>query len=118
LSGRVSKVYRWIGDAVKLGETLLEIRSEEPRMIIGYLKPPLAVDPKVGMEVVIVPRRSAPGDGGNAKVLAIGAQHEPVPLALMRQMPYMTEERALPIQISLPQRLDLKPGELVDIRLP
>jgi hypothetical protein len=30
----------------------------------------------------------------------------------------MTEERALPIQISLPERLDLKPGEIVDIRLP
>lgn len=118
LSGRVSKIYRWAGDAVELGETLLEIRSEEPRMIIGYLKPPLAVDPQVGMDVVIVPRRAQPGPGEVAKVLAIGAHHEPVPLALMRQMPYMTEERALPIQISLPENTRLKPGELVDIRLP
>ncbi len=116
ISGRVSKIYRWPGDSVKLGEWLLEIRSDEPRMIVGYLKSPISVQPEVGMKVAVSPRSSRAA-GVIAEVLAIGAQHEPVPLALMTPVPYMTEERALPIQISLPENSRLKPGELVDIRV-
>jgi HlyD family secretion protein len=117
--GIVTQILRRPGDFVTAGEPIVEIRSEQPEMIIGYLKQPLATSPKVGMEVEVVPRVAAGTPmGARCNVINVGAAMCVLPPELMRPSPIPLAERALPIQISLPDTLSLKPGEIVDIRLP
>lgn len=116
--GRLTRVLRHTGDFVNLGEPIAEIRSHDAVSIIGYLKAPFALTPEVGMEVEIVPRSGGRAIASGATVLAIGPQFEALQPAFMRPMPVTIEERALPVQISLPEDTPLVPGDIVDIRLP
>jgi hypothetical protein len=47
----------------------------------------------------------------------VGAQLESVPLALLGPMKLAGAELGLPIDISLPANLRIRPGELVDMTL-
>jgi multidrug resistance efflux pump len=117
-AGRITRVFRHAGDYVNSGETVAELRSTQPEAIIGYMKQPLFVTPKVGMEVEITPRGGARTEVALASILEVGPQFEPMQPVFMRVMPVTMEERGLPLRISLPPRSALIPGQIVDIRLP
>jgi hypothetical protein len=54
---------------------------------------------------------------GLARIVEVGAQLESVPLTLLSPMRLPGAELGLPIDVSLPANLRIRPGELVDITL-
>jgi hypothetical protein len=50
-------------------------------------------------------------------VVQIGAQLEPLPVALQSSVKLFGPDLGLPVDISLPVNLVLRPGELVDITI-
>ena len=114
--GRITMIYHHNGAFIKLGEPIAEFRAIRPDYIIGYIKMPYPADIRVGMQVEVSQRSSRP-TSATANLLSIGPQFEALGLAFQRPMPVQMEERALPVLISLPENLRLKPGEIVDLRL-
>jgi hypothetical protein len=80
------------------------------------LHSPILDEPKVGMEVQIR-TRGLRREVGLARIVEVGAQLESVPLALLSPMRLAGAELGLPIDVSLPANLRIRPGELVDITL-
>lgn len=115
LDGRITLVRRRAGDFVAAGEALAEISSTRPDFIIGYAKSPHAAALEVGMEVSVVPRGFRTG-AAPARVLSVGPRFEALGAAFQRPLPMVAEERALPLLISLPDGVALRPGEIVDLR--
>lgn len=115
LSGIVTMLLQKQGAFVREGLPLLTIRSEVPQHIVGYIRQPSNLTPEPGATVEVMTR------GGRrhttlAQIIKVGAQYEALGPAFQR--PYNTlEERALPVLISMPIELALRPGEIVDIRL-
>jgi hypothetical protein len=56
-------------------------------------------------------------DTGPAQIMEIGAQLEAVPAPLQSSLKLASIEMGLPVEISIPSNLDIRPGELVDISL-
>ncbi len=115
ISGTVSEVTRGNRGNVTGGEPVLTIRSATPERIVAYLQPPLAFDPEIGSEVR-VRARNASRTEGTGRIVAVGAQIEPLSPALER--PFVNiYQSGLPILINLPPTLQVRPGELVDVDL-
>ncbi len=115
MDGVVTRVFRRAGEVVKPGEPLLEIAASAPARLVGWLRQPLALEPRAGMAVEVRSRRPD-GSAGEAKVLAVGRVLEPVPatqLALLDRAG--SPELGLRVYLSLPAGLALRPGEFVDV---
>lgn len=114
IDGTVSMVHQHSGEAVTPGRPILEIAADTPSRIVGYLRQPVQTEPKPGARVR-VRTRNAPRATGMAKVLHVGAHIESLPAALQHPTRLIGVELGLPVAISLPANLHLRPGELVDI---
>jgi multidrug resistance efflux pump len=114
--GRVTVVHRRQGDFVNLGEAVIEVGASRPDFIIGYVKQPVSVPLEVGMEIEVA-KRSGVVNAARASLVSIGPRFETLGGAFQRPVPVIAEERALPLLISLPEGLPLRPGEIVDLRL-
>ncbi|HXT41872.1 MAG TPA: hypothetical protein VN887_17825 [Candidatus Angelobacter sp.] len=114
MDGTVNKVYRRNGETIVSGEPIFSISSPRSQHIIGYLRQPLAFEPKVG-DLVRVYARRPHRTAATAKVLQVGAQMEllTAPLRLRGSVPAM--DRGLPVLLDLPVGLNVRPGELVDL---
>jgi multidrug resistance efflux pump len=116
IDGIVSMIYCRAGEAVTAGQTIASIATLNPVRIVGYMRTPIQSEPKVGMQVQVRtrgPRR----EQGAATVVEVGAQLEAVPAALLGPIGLAHAELGLPVDISLPSNLQIRPGELVDITL-
>lgn len=116
IDGVVTMIYHRSGEAVTAGQPIIAIATLDAVRIVGYLRPPLAVDPKVGMDVEVHtrgPRREI----GNAKVIQVGTQFETVPATLLGPINFANIQMGLPVDISMPPQLKIRPGEIVDVRL-
>ena len=116
MDGIVSAIYHRSGEAVTAGEAIVAIATLAPVRIVGYLRFPILNEPKVGMQVQ-VRTRGLHREASPARILEVGAQLESVPAALLGPMRLTGPELGLPIDISLPANLKIRPGELVDITL-
>jgi multidrug resistance efflux pump len=114
--GMVDVIYHRVGEAVTVGEPIVGIAPFNALRIIGYLRPPLLQEPKLGARVE-VRTRGPRGQVGAAEIIEIGAQFEPLPPALQIPVRLTTTELGLPLYISMPSSLKIRPGELVDLRL-
>jgi multidrug resistance efflux pump len=115
MSGTVSAVHRHSGEYVSQGEAVVTIRSSRAEHIVAYIRQPLPIEPAVGMAVE-VRSRNAGKTVGLGNILSIGSQMEP--LTPVYQRPFFDAyESGLPILVSLPPELDVRPGELVDLKL-
>jgi multidrug resistance efflux pump len=114
MDGTVNKLYRRSGETIVAGDPIFSISSPRSRRIIGYLRQPLAFEPKVGDPVNVYTRRPHHAVA-TAKILQVGAQMEllTAPLRLRGSAPAM--DRGLPILLDLPAGLNVHPGELVDL---
>jgi multidrug resistance efflux pump len=115
IDGMVMNISRHTGENLRVGETVLTISSTQSEQIIGYVRQPMSVQPKVGMAVQVrarTPKRlTAP-----ATVVQVGAQMEAFSAAMIPNAANQRQsEWGLPIQVSLPPALKLVPGELVDL---
>jgi len=116
IDGIVTMVYHRAGEAITAGQPILSISTLEPARIVGYLRPPLLSEPKVGMKVEVRTRGLRRGVG-EAKILEVGSQYEVIPPVLLGPIKFSNLELGLPVNISLPPKLKIRAGELVELTL-
>lgn len=130
IEGNVSTVYRRAGENVVAGEPILTITAPQAQRIVAFLLPPYPTEVKAGLTVQVrartLLRESAP-----ATITEVGTFMEVVPPVLgvpvnsrtigLNNRGLDTNNRlldvGLPIAVSLPPGLLLRPGELVDLAL-
>jgi len=116
VAGMIDVISHRPGEAVTVGETIVSIAPLSPARIIGYLRPPLLEEPKPGTRVE-VRTRGPRGQVGVAEVKEVGTQFEPLPPALQIPVKLGSTELGLPLSITVPSGLKIRPGELVDMRI-
>ncbi len=114
--GMVDVILHHAGEAVTAGEPIVQITPYEAVRIVGYLRPPVLAEPKAGARVE-VRTRGTQRQIGSAQILEVGAQFEPLAPALQMPSQIARNELGLPLSISVPANLKIRPGELVDLRL-
>jgi multidrug resistance efflux pump len=112
----VSSIYHRSGEAVTAGQPIVAISTLNAVRVVGYLRPPILDGLKVGMQVEIR-TRGLHREVGSAQVVEVGTQLESIPSALLGPVKLASSELGLPIDISLPANLRIRPGELVDVTL-
>jgi multidrug resistance efflux pump len=116
IDGIVSTIFHRAGEAVTAGQPILAVATLNPVRLVGYMRPPIYDEPKAGATVEIR-TRGAHREIGTAKVVEVGTQMEAIPVALLGPVKFSNTELGLPVDISLPQNLQIRAGELVDIVL-
>jgi HlyD family secretion protein len=116
VDGMVDLIYHHAGEAVTAGEPILSIAPSHAMRIIGYLRPPVLEEPKMGARVE-VRTRNPNQQVANGEVIEVGNQFEPLPTALQYPMRLANAELGLPLCVSVPPGLNIRPGELVDLQL-
>jgi multidrug resistance efflux pump len=116
MDGVVSAIFHRSGEAVTAGQPIVSIATLGAVRIVGYLRLPLSEEPRVG-ERVEVRTRGLHRETGSAQILEVGSQLESLPATLLGPLKVATAELGLPIGISLPANLRIRPGELVDVTL-
>ncbi|MBI1178193.1 HlyD family efflux transporter periplasmic adaptor subunit [bacterium] len=115
IDGVVTEIRHQSGERVARGETIVVITATTPRQIIGYLRPPLTLQPQPGDKVEVRTRNSH-RDVGIAKILRVGGHFEAMAPNIAAANPG-TSKLGLPVLVSLPDNLKLLPGEIVDLAL-
>ena len=119
IDGVVSAVLRHPGENVTAGEAVLRISATRAGRLTGFLRPPLAVEPKPGMAAEVRTRDNQ-RQAATTKITEVGAAMEPLPpgIAAALHLPANPPpEYALRIQFAMPAGLALRPGEHVDVTL-
>ena len=114
IDGVVKKVLRRSGENIAAGEPLIELGNGKPERIIGFLRQPITARPQVG-DVVEVRKRGSKPQVGLAKVAQVGAQLQLFTQPLRVRGFAASMERGLPVLLTVPEGLDLYPGEAVDL---
>lgn len=115
IDGMVSVISRRAGENVAQGESILVISAQHTDNIIGYLREPFPMEPEVGMSVQIQTR----GTGRKICISAIsrvGSEFEDITNPHLHPTQGVVEI-GVPIAVTLPASLNLRPGELVDLTL-
>ncbi|TVR50684.1 MAG: biotin/lipoyl-binding protein [Puniceicoccaceae bacterium] len=115
IGGAITAFLRREGEFVREGDVLATIRSSQSEHIVGYVRAPTRLQPYEGMTLVVTPRGRR--ESAVAQVLKVGPRYESLGPAFQRAFSPHLEERALPLLVSLPPELGLRPGEIVDLRL-
>jgi multidrug resistance efflux pump len=113
LDGTVAAVTRWPGQAVRAGDAVVTIASEQAQYIVSYVRQQSRFHPAVGM-AVDVRLRANPSVAIEGYVDRVGPQVELVPPHQLRDP--RVAEWGLPVRVALAGQGELKPGELVDLR--
>jgi len=116
LDGMVDIIYHHPGEAVIAGEPIFSIAPLHAVRIVGYLRAPIVEEPKPGSRVE-VRTRGLNRQVGSAEVLDVGTQFEVIAPALQAPVRAANIELGLPISISMPSSLNVRPGELVDLTI-
>lgn len=116
VEGMIDVIYHRVGEAVTAGEPIVTIAPFNAIRIIGYLRPPLLEEPKVGARVGVRTRGPRP-QTATAEILEVGNQFEPLPPALQIPIRLANAELGLPLCVSVPPSLHIRPGELLDLQL-
>jgi multidrug resistance efflux pump len=116
VDGMVDVIFHRVGEAVTAGEPIVSIAPLNAVRIVGYLRPPILEEPKAGARVEVC-TRGPKREVGAAKIIEVGTQFEPLPLALQIPARLANSELGLPLSISIPSGLKIRPGELVDLTL-
>ena len=114
--GMIDLIYHRAGEAVTAGEPIVSIAPSQAARIVGYLRPPILEEPKVGAPVAIRTRGPRP-QTATAEILEVGNQFEPLPPALQIPVRLANAELGLPLSVSVPPSLHIRPGELLDLQL-
>lgn len=114
IDGMVSFIYRQAGENVQNGDPIIALSALDSDRIVGYLRQPLSIEPEVGMQVE-VRTRTAPPVALTAHISQVGTRFEVVSEALAIQRAGGAMDVGLPIEISLPPSLRVRPGEIVDL---
>lgn len=116
MDGVVGVIYHQAGENVPEGSLILTITGTEPERIVAYLRQPVPFEPKVG-EQVEVRTRTFQRETSRAHINSVGAQFEPITNVLAIAHPSGTFDFGLPVEITLPPGLKVRPGEIVDLSM-
>lgn len=116
MDGMVSFIYHQAGENIPEGDPIMVISGTRPERIVAYLRQPVAFEPKVG-ETVQVRTRTLQRQMSLARIASVGAQFEPITNSLAIAHPYGMIDYGLPVEVTLPPGLNLRPGETVDLAL-
>lgn len=112
IDGTICAILRHPGQSVAANEDIMIIAATRGDHIVTYIRQEQRLQPKEGM-MAKVSTRTAPGQPVMATVEKVGPQVEEVPLHQRRDA--TRPEWGLPVQLSVPVGVALRPGELVDI---
>lgn len=113
IAGTIVAVHRRPGQSVRAGDPVVTIAADQGRYIVGYVPQENRFRPEVGMAVEV--RSRLPGIPPREGVVdQVGPQVEPIPVHQRRSAQVM--EWGQPVRILLPEGLEARPGELLDIR--
>ncbi|HEY4415627.1 MAG TPA: HlyD family efflux transporter periplasmic adaptor subunit [Verrucomicrobiae bacterium] len=116
MDGVVGLIYHQAGENISEGSVILTIAGTEPERIVAYLRQPVPFDPKVGQQVE-VRTRTFQREMSRAHINSVGAQFEPITNVLAMARPGGLLDFGLPVEITLPPGLKIRPGELVDLSM-
>jgi multidrug resistance efflux pump len=114
IDGIVTTINTRPGEAVSAAQPIMAIATSDAVRIVGYLRPPILNQPQVGMRVE-VRTRGLHRQVGTAKIIEVGTQFEAVPPTLLGPVKFASVDQGLPIDVSLPANLKIRPGEVVDL---
>ena len=114
ITGRVSKITKLAGMSVASNDPILTIANPKVDRILGFIGQPLRLEPKVGTAVEIR-SRNAQRTVGKSHITHVGPRVELFNAPLRVRGMGSAQERGLPILIDVPEGMELRPGEMVDI---
>ena len=100
----------YAGETATPGDQIVNISALSSHNIIGYLRQPLTLQPKVNM-AVRVRTRSYERLIGMGKIIAVGHQMQSINDYLLPPTKYDITEQGLPVLVSLPDEFKTRPGE-------
>lgn len=112
ISGTIAAIYFHPGQAIRAGNPILTVVQPESRSIVTYVRQNQRFEPKIGMQVSIN-KRSLTKQMAKTHIDRVGDQYEPVPIRQLRNP--SVPEWGIPVRITMPDDLQLRPGELVDL---
>lgn len=118
IDGFVSSVGHNAGETVLAGDPIVVISAAKTDHIVAYVRQPIRLDVRPGMNVE-VRARSLNRGVGMGKVISVGSQLEPIlPELLPAKVSgsSSTVEYGQPVLVSMPPGLQVMPGEIVDLR--
>ena len=116
ISGRVHMIARQESEFVVEGEPLVMIASPHSDRIVAYMRQPFTFDPQPGMEVQVLSQNQQ-RQKFTSKIMQVGAQLEAITNALAYVQQGALVDMGLPIILSVPSQVQLRPGETVSIVL-
>lgn len=114
ISGTITAIHCWPGQNVRAGTPIITIAAAQGQYIVSFVRQEQRVTPVVGMKVD-VRARTLPRQTSIAQIEEVGPQVEPIPSHQLRDP--RVPEWGLPVRIAMPQGLQLRPGELVDVAI-
>ena len=112
ISGTICTIHCWPGQALRAGDPIVTIAADHGRYIVGYVRQAYRFRPTAGSEVDVFVRASG-ARPRSARVERVGPQIQLVPPHQRRDP--MVPEWGLPVRITIPDGVRVRPGELVDV---
>src|SRR5208283_3001823 len=100
IRGMIIAINHWPQTAVRAGDPVLTIASDDRRYIVSYVRQEQHVNPKIGMDVD-VRKRAAISPTVRSAVECVGPQIEQIPIHLARDPKF--PEWGVPVRITLPK---------------
>lgn len=112
IAGTIVAVHRRPGQSVRAGDPVVTIAADQGRYIVGFVPQDNRFRPEVGMTVEV--RSRLPGVPPREGVVdQVGPQVELIPIHQRRSPQVM--EWGQPVRILMPEGLEARPGELLDL---
>jgi len=115
-AGMVQDIYRQGGEHVVLGEPLFRISPERSDRIVGYMRQPYLFALAPGLKVDII-TRERPRRILASEIAEVGAGVVVITNSLAIVRPNVLLDSGLPFVVRLPADVNLRPGEVVDLRV-
>lgn len=117
IDGRIVLLHRRQGEHLLAGDPIVTVAAERSERLVGYLRQPLALEPRVGQRAE-VRTRSLPRRTGLSVVQGVSASLEPLsPTFLAAINRPGAADLGLCVHLSIPRELSLHPGEQVEVVL-
>ncbi len=121
IDGMVVAVLHRPGENLLPGTAVVQIQSPYAERIVGYLRQSSQIEPVAGTPVE-VRTRSARRQSGRGEILHVGVGYVPISADLAAHIAQgsamaLSPEIGIPVEISCPPDLRVRPGELVDLVL-
>lgn len=115
ISGEIANIFHWPGEAVQAGQPIVTIAATDALYLVSYIRREQRLHPEEGMKVRL--RHRQPGSPAfESQIETVGPQVELVPQSQLSDP--ALPEWGLPVRIPVPQEMNVRPGEVLDVVFP